>query len=111
MKRFNYALQGMHVLLNKDNKFLLHLISALIVVICGVWFGISRVDWIFIILAIGIVLAFEAINTALEYVVDLVTDDYHILAKKAEDVAAFSVMIASAIAFAIGLLIFLPYVF
>ncbi|ALM57185.1 diacylglycerol kinase family protein [Staphylococcus equorum] len=111
MKRFKYAFQGMLVLLNKDSKFLMHLLLGLATVICGVVFGISQLEWLFIIIAIGIVLAFEAINTAVEYVVDLVTGDYHILAKKAKDIAAFSVVLASITAFAIGLVVFLPYVF
>ena len=48
-------------------------------------------------------------NTALEYVVDLITDEYHELAKKAKDTAAASVMLASIIALVIGLIVFLPY--
>ena len=51
-------------------------------------------------------LTFEAMNTALEYVVDLITDEYHELAKKAKDTAAASVMLASLIALVIGLIVF-----
>ncbi|PHK49736.1 diacylglycerol kinase family protein [Staphylococcus edaphicus] len=111
MNRFKYAFQGMVVLLNKDKKFLLHLIIGLIVIVCGMVFNITKIEWLFILLAIGLVLAFEAINTAVEFVVDLVTTDFHILAKKAKDIAAFSVVISSIIAVLIGLMIFLPYVF
>lgn len=111
MDRFKYAFQGMIVLFKKDKNFLLHLIFGLIVIVCGFIFHITKVEWLFILLAIGLVLAFETINTAIEYVVDLVTTDYHILAKKAKDVAAFSVIIASIIAVLIGLIVFLPYIF
>lgn len=61
---------------------------------------------VLIIIAIGFVLTFEAMNTALEYVVDLITDEYHELAKKAKDTAAASVMLASLIALVIGLIVF-----
>ena len=61
---------------------------------------------VLIIIAIGFVLTFEAMNTALEYVVDLITDEYHELAKKAKDTAAASVMLASIIALVIGLIVF-----
>ncbi|MDW8798626.1 diacylglycerol kinase family protein [Staphylococcus pseudoxylosus] len=111
MKRFSYAFHGMLVLIRKDHKFSLHLLLALIVIIAGFTFKINETEWLFIIISIGLVLAFEAINTAVEYVVDLVTSDYHVLAKKAKDVAAFSVVLASLIALVIGLIIFSPYVF
>ncbi|MCE5001960.1 diacylglycerol kinase family protein [Staphylococcus pseudoxylosus] len=111
MKRFSYAFHGMLVLIRKDHKFSLHLLLALIVIIAGFTFKINETEWLFIIISIGLVLAFEAINTAVEYVVDLVTSDYHVLAKKAKDVAAFSVVLASLVALVIGLIIFLPYVF
>ncbi|MDE9438305.1 diacylglycerol kinase family protein [Staphylococcus xylosus] len=106
MKRFSYAFQGMLVLIRKDHKFLLHLLLALIVIIAGFTFKINEVEWLFIIISIGLVLAFEAINTAVEYVVDLVTNEYHVLAKNAKDVAAFSVVLASLVALVIGLIIF-----
>jgi len=111
MNRFKYALQGMLTLLKKDHKFLLHLIIAIIVIICGFIVNITITEWFFIIFAIGLVLAFEAINTAVELVVDLVTSDYHILAKNAKDIAAFSVCLVSIVAFIIGIIIFCPYIF
>lgn len=79
--------------------------------ICGALFQISAIEWLMIIIAIGLVLAFEAINTAVEYVVDLVTSEYETLAKYAKDIAAFSVMLASIVALVIGFVIFLPYLF
>ncbi|WP_251520452.1 diacylglycerol kinase family protein [Staphylococcus sp. HKU1] len=111
MKRFSYAFQGMWVLLKKDYKFLMHLITAFVVVCFGFFFNISRIEWLLIIVSIGLVIAFEVINTAVEYVVDLVTEDYHPLAKHAKDVAAFSVLIAVIVAFIVGLLIFIPHIF
>ena len=49
------------------------------------------------------------ICTAVEFVVDLITKDYHELAKKAKDTAASSVVLASIVALAIGVIVFLPY--
>ena len=99
----------MLVLIKKDHKFLLHLLLALIVIIAGFAFKINEVEWLFIIISIGLVLAFEAINTAVEYVVDLCTKEYNILAKYAKDIAAFSVLIVSVMSLIIGLIIFIPY--
>lgn len=109
MKRFKYAFQGLLVLFSKDKKFLIHIIFAVITIFLSIYLKINTVEWILILLAIGFVLTFEAINTALEYVVDLITDEYHDYAKKAKDTAAASVMLASVIALAIGLIVFLPY--
>ena len=50
-------------------------------------------EWLAIIITMGIVLALEAVNTAIETVVDLVSPEYHILAKKAKDVAAGAVLL------------------
>lgn len=109
MKRFKYAFQGLLVLFNKDKKFLIHIICACFAILLSFYLKINIVEWFLIIIAIGFVLTFEAMNTALEYVVDLITDEYHELAKKAKDTAAASVMLASLIALVIGLIVFLPY--
>ena len=69
----------------------------------------SAIEWLFILLAIFLVLTLEAVNTAIECVVDLVTMDYHELAKQAKDIAAFSVMLVSIFALITGLVVFLPY--
>lgn len=65
----------------------------------------------FILLAIFLVLTLEAVNTAIECVVDLVTMEYHELAKQAKDIAAFSVLLVSILALIIGLIIFIPHIF
>lgn len=111
MKRFLYPWHGFLTLLTKDKNFILHLIFALLVILLSVYFNITRTEWLFITIAIGSVLFMEVINTSVEYVVDLVTSDYHILAKRAKDTASFAVVIASIMSAIIGLIIFLPYIF
>lgn len=71
----------------------------------------SAIEWLFILLAIFLVLTLEAVNTAIECVVDLVTMDYHELAKQAKDIAAFSVMLVSIFALITGLVVFLSHIF
>ncbi|MCU5746387.1 diacylglycerol kinase family protein [Staphylococcus sp. SQ8-PEA] len=111
MKRFTYAYQGLVSLLRKDHKFLLHCIIATLVIFFGIYFHINKYEWLIIILCIGLVLAFEAINTAVEFAVDLATEEYHLYAKYAKDIAATSVLIISIMAAIIGFAIFLPYIF
>ncbi|EHJ06854.1 diacylglycerol kinase family protein [Staphylococcus simiae] len=109
MKRFKYALDGLKVLLQKDHKFLLHIFVMIVAIVFGFIFKIDSHEWIFILIAIALVLTVEALNTSIEYVVDLVTTEYHEFAKFAKDIAAFSVLIVSILALIIGLIVFVPY--
>lgn len=111
LRRFKYTFYGFKTLLLKDHNYLLHIVIAIITIILGYICQLSATEWLFIILAIFLVLTIEAVNTAIECVVDLVTSDYHELAKQAKDIAAFSVMLASIFALITGLVIFLPHIF
>lgn len=108
INRFKYAYQGCCTILKKDHNFLYHLIIAVLILIFGWAFSLNALEWLFIILAIFLVIITEAINTAIEYAVDLTTEDYHINAKHAKDIAAFSVLLASFFAFIVGCIIFIP---
>ncbi|ARB77686.1 MULTISPECIES: diacylglycerol kinase family protein [Staphylococcus] len=110
-KRFRYAFNGFKALLVKDHNFLLHLIISILVIVLGFIFQLNRYEWLFILLSIFLVLTLEALNTAIEFVVDLVTLDYHEFAKYAKDIAAFSVMLVSIFAIITGLIIFIPHIF
>lgn len=110
IKRFKHPIAGLVVLLQKDKNFLLHLIVALFVLTISVLFNITRTEWLFIIIAISAVLFMEVINTSVEYVVDLITDEYHQLAKYAKDTASLAVLIASMMSLLIGMIIFIPYI-
>lgn len=108
MKRFQYPIQGFMTLLKKDINFVLHIVAAFIVIIVAFALGINKYEWLFVVVAIFSVLFMEVINTSVEYVVDLVTDDYHELAKHAKDTAAFAVLLTSMMSAIIGIIIFLP---
>ncbi|RAI83137.1 diacylglycerol kinase family protein [Macrococcoides goetzii] len=110
MKRFLYPIQGFITLLKKDVNFVIHLIAAVMVIIFSFYFQITKVEWMFVIIAIFSVLFMEVINTSVEYVVDLVTEDYHELAKHAKDTAAFAVLLSSIMSAIIGIIIFMPYI-
>ncbi|WQK86696.1 diacylglycerol kinase family protein [Mammaliicoccus sp. Dog046] len=108
INRFKFPLAGFITILRKDCNFILHLIAGIIVIIMGLLFKLNINEWLWMILAISMVLITEVINTSIEYVVDLYTDEYHPLAKHAKDTAAFAVLLASIMAVLIGVLIFLP---
>ncbi len=105
---FKYALEGVMELIKSQTNFKIHLVAASIAIFLGWFFAIEKWEWCFTIFAIVLVLSAEAFNTGLEYITDLVSPDYHLLAKKTKDVAAGGVLIAAIGAAAIGTIIFLP---
>ena len=80
------------------------------VVVAGIWFGISREEWIWAAIAVALVWMAEAFNTAIERLGDSVTTEQHPQIGFAKDVAAAGVLIASTSAALIGLLIFIPHI-
>lgn len=106
---FKYALEGLATALRDQPNLVFQLCIATIVLALGFYFQITKAEWLIISLTIGFVLALELTNTAIEEIVDSFTDKVHPSAKKAKDVAAAAVLIASLTATVIGLMIFLPY--
>lgn len=108
MKRFKYPFHGLHRLVTKDCHYVLHLVSTLIVIILSYFLSLNITEWLFVLSAIFLVLLTEALNTAIEEVVDLVTSDFEQRAKYAKDIASFAVLLASIYATLIGVIIYLP---
>lgn len=109
MKSFRYAFNGIKFALQTEQHMKVHLLCACIVILVGAYFNITRFEWLILLLTIALVMTLEMINTALEKVVDLVTEEFHPLAMHAKDVAAGAVLIASVFAVVIGCIIFIPY--
>ncbi|MEK3807910.1 diacylglycerol kinase family protein [Metabacillus sp. SLBN-84] len=108
LKSFYYAWQGIKMTLIHERNFQIHAAVCLIVTGAGLYFHLSAVEWIIVLFLMGGMLSLELMNTAVERVVDLVTADYHPLAKAAKDAAAGAVLIYAILAVMIGLLIFFP---
>ena len=84
----------------------IQLVVAVLVLILGLYFKISKIELLFVIGAIFLVIITETINTAIETCVDLVTNKYNIKAKIAKDVAAGAVLLSAINAVIIGIIIF-----
>lgn len=107
-KSFGYAFEGIFHTVQKERNMQIHCCAAVLVVIFGLWLGLSREEWFVCLILFGMVMSLECVNTAVEAVVDLATMQRHPLAKKAKDAAAGAVLIAAVFAAIIGLWIFLP---
>ncbi len=105
---FRFAAQGIVTSVKREQNMKVHLLSAVIVALAGLWTGLDRLEWMLVIVLIGGMLALELINSALERTVDLVTEERHPLAKQAKDMAAGAVLVFAVTSAIIGLLIFLP---
>jgi diacylglycerol kinase (ATP) len=108
-KSFTHAGRGIWVFVRTTHNAWLHVAILLAVVALGFYFGITRVEWLFVVLAAGLVITAEAFNTAIEVDIDLTSPEYHPFAKDTKDVAAGAVLIAAITAAIIGLVIFVPY--
>jgi undecaprenol kinase len=108
---FKYAFEGIITALKDQPNLKFQVCIGILVLALGYYFQISKNEWLIITLIIGFVLTFELTNTAIEEIVDSFTDQVHPAAKKAKDVAAAAVLVASITAVVIGLTIFLPYTY
>jgi diacylglycerol kinase len=110
-RSFSYAGQGVWHVVRTQRNMRVHLLAGAAAVAAGLVLRISAVDWACVLLAIGLVLTAETLNTVVEALADLCTDDYHPLAKIAKDAAAGAVLISSAAALGVGVAVFLPRLF
>lgn len=108
-KSFVHAGRGLALFLKTTHNAWIELLILLVVVIFGIYFEITTIEWALVILVAGLVLAAEAFNTAIEIDMDLTSPDEHPRARDTKDVAAAAVLIASLVAATVGLLIFWPY--
>lgn len=110
-KSFSYAFRGMGLFFRTQPNAVLHACVGSVVIALGLYYHISRIDWIALCIAIGMVLIAEAFNTAIEIDINLTSPDFHPFARDTKDVAAAAVLISVFVACSIGLFVFVPYIF
>jgi len=108
IKSFGHALSGIWYALKYEHNMIIIFMAAVVVVAAGFYFNLNAYEWLFCIMAIGMVSATEMINTSLEAVVDLETTKYHPLAKIAKDTASSATLLFSLTALIGALIIFVP---
>jgi diacylglycerol kinase (ATP) len=105
---FKYAFNGLSYATKTQLNFRIHLFAAVIAFLLGWYLHLSANEWLWIILAVILVLVAELLNTAIEILTDLVSPGYHEKAGHVKDVSAAAVTIAAVFALVTGLIIFLP---
>lgn len=104
----SYALAGWLYMLRRQKNTRLQAVASIAVFAFALWLQIDFVRWAILILTVSSVWMAEFMNAAVEAVVNMVSPDYHPMAKVAKDVAAAAVLLGVVAAVLIGLLILGP---
>ena len=105
---FKYATRGAWMLLRNEASIQVQAVVAIGVTIAGFYFNISTTEWIAQILAIGLVMSIEGVNTAAEEIANFVHPDFHDKIGYIKDVAAGAVFFAAIAAVIIACIIYIP---
>ena len=100
------AFGGISYCIKTQKNFKIQLIITIIVIICGIYFSVNTIEWMFLTFSIMFVLVTEVINTAIEETVNLCTDKFHPLAKLAKDIAAGAVVLSALNSIIIAIFVF-----
>ncbi len=108
LKNFKYAWNGIIKAIKSERNLQIHLAFVVAVVVCGLFFHISRAEWLACIICFGLVISAELFNTAIETIVNMVSPERQSMAGRAKDIAAGAVLAAAIFAAITGFIIFLP---
>lgn len=108
LKSFVYAFRGIRLLIGREPNARIHCFAAICALVLGFALHISSTEWIAITIVIGLVFAFEATNSSIEALADLVSPEYNEAIKHTKDLAAGAVLLSALSALVVGLLIFIP---
>lgn len=106
---FKYAFQGIWYTIQTQPNLRIHFSIAILVTLAGIYFRITKFEWLILLFTFLWVIISEMINTTVEAMIDLLTSEFKEQAKVAKDVAAGMVLIGAIGSVIIGLVIFLPY--
>jgi diacylglycerol kinase (ATP) len=109
LKSFRFAFEGLAFMLRTQHNAWVHLVATVAVIAAGIVFQVSAADWRWLIACLTLVWLAEAMNTAFEYLCDVVQPEFHASVKRAKDIAAGAVLICSIGAALVGLVTLAPY--
>ena len=110
LKSFSYAITGIGFMLKTQHNAWLHAVATLLVIMLALYCGVSESDWRWLIVSMAMVWVAETLNTAVEYVCDVVSPGYSEAVKHAKDISAGGVLIAAVAALLVGVLTCWPYI-
>lgn len=111
IKSVGFALKGMFLLLKTEASIKIQFFIALVVTAAGFYFDISTTEWIIQLIAIGMVMGVEGVNTAIEKLADYVQPEHDEKIGLIKDISAGAVMIVSILTGIVGCIIYIPKLF
>jgi diacylglycerol kinase (ATP) len=110
LKSLKFALAGAYKLVTTEHSIMVQFTLGILVTLAGFYFQISKIEWLFQTLAIGLVLSVEGMNTAVEKIADFIHPEFHSRIGFIKDIAAGAVFFAAITALIIGALIYIPII-
>ena len=107
-KSFKYAFEGIIRFFRKEHNAWLHLLATVYVIIMSLLVGVTALEATALVIAVALVWITEMINTCVEKVMDMISEEYDLKIKVIKDISAGAVLVAAAAALIIGLIVFIP---
>ncbi|WP_346857706.1 diacylglycerol kinase family protein [uncultured Draconibacterium sp.] len=108
IKSFTYAFNGLRILIKEEHNARVHLFAAALVILVSFLLKLNQTEWLFVILAIGLVLSAEIVNTIAENICDFISTEKHPKIKNIKDLSAAYVLISVFTSLVIAALVFIP---
>lgn len=109
IRSLRFAINGFWLFFRRERNGQIQGVVALLVIVAGFLFGISRIEWMALLLCTGLVISLEMLNSAIERICNMYTTDFHPAIKIIKDIAAAAVLWSALISLAVGLMIFIPH--
>ena len=109
LRSFKYSIDGLVYAYKYEQSMMIHVFATICVIAVNILFHVTAFEWLITLVCVGMVLAAELINSAVEAVVDLITLKEHPLAKIAKDCTSAATFVLAMMALVIGLVVYIPY--
>lgn len=111
IESFKHAIHGLRSLFLQEPNARIHLLASIVVLLASWYFDIDRMEWIAVLMCIGMVISAEIFNTSIENICDHISPEYHQRIKIIKDLAAAAVLVTALIALIVAAFIFGPRIF
>jgi diacylglycerol kinase (ATP) len=111
LKSFTFAISGILLALKTQANMRIHVAISAAVIAAATYLQLSKADWLWLILSIILVLSAELLNSAFEFVCDVISPQHNASVGRAKDIAAGAVLVVACGAAIVGLLVFWPYIY
>lgn len=103
-----HSLDGIKYIFQTERNLRIQLVCAILAILVGIFLKLTSAEWILLCITIGIVLLAEMMNTAIEMVLDLYSEEYNESIKRAKDIASGAVLLTAILSVIVGCILFLP---